>query len=181
MSHTYIHSIHIYLYKEWPIPQIFHIHVRRDCVFFTAPEEFQRHFVYCRSPNREAHRDSLQAKLTAWITKRAPQPMAELLIKGLFEWSESNNADLPAELDDSYRHAALDQQQIGWHQLWRGRLSSQWGDIFARYRIQQATANNTGNLGISAEEWTRQLIWHIWQGILEMWKIRNDKQTRKRR
>ncbi len=147
-----------------------------DCASCTAPEESQRHFLYCRSPNREAHRDFLQAKLTEWIPKRAPQPMADLLIKGLFEWSESNNADLPAELEDSYRHAAIDQQQIGWHQLWRGRLSSQWGDIFARHRIQQATENSTGTSGISAEEWTRQLIRHIWQGILEMWKIRNNKQ-----
>ncbi len=150
------------------------------CVMCGEPTESQKHFLYCKHPDRNEQRHKLRVQLETWISKKATPQMTELIIRGLFEWSQSNKASLPCELDPEHLQAAQDQEIIGWHQLWRGRFSSHWGDIFARYRINKTTAAmNNSNPGITAEEWTRQLIRRIWIGVLEMWKIRNKAQHNK--
>ncbi len=144
------------------------------CAACNEPMESQSHFLYCKCSDRIEHRKTFRAKLEKWIGNRAPKSMQQLLISGLFEWSNSNAAALPASLNPELRQAAEEQQRLGWHQLWRGRLSSKWGDILAQHRLD--TVDNTNYLGATADDWIRRFITYVWKGVLEMWDIRNKHQ-----
>lgn len=151
--------------------------VPTKCATCNEPVESQQHFLYCNCDSRHAHRTLLRSNLEEWVGRKAPPAMKEILLKGLFEWAESNRAILPPNIDNATRSAAMEQEKIGWHQLWRGRLSTKWGDIFAQHRTEvHKRSGDSTTLGISAEEWTRQFIKRVWTGVLEMWEIRNTAQ-----
>jgi hypothetical protein len=93
--------------------------------------------------------------IDAWLHMRDPEPLHNLV-------------DNP-----SSQFVATVQAQcaIGWHQIFKGRMSEQWGALY-NYDIINKHPETTHKL--TAERWGKKIIVLAMQYALDAWQIRND-------
>jgi hypothetical protein len=93
--------------------------------------------------------------LDAWLNKRDPEPLQNLV-------------DNPSTQFEATVQA---QSAIGWHQMFKGRMSEQWAALY-NYDILQKYSENSHKL--TAVRWGKQIIVLAMQFALDAWQIRND-------
>jgi hypothetical protein len=93
--------------------------------------------------------------LEAWLHSRDPEPILNLV-------------DQPSQQFESTIQA---QAAIGWHQIFKGRMTEQWGALY-NYEIQ--TKHSVDAHKLTAERWGKQIIVLAMQYVLDAWQIRND-------
>jgi len=69
--------------------------------------------------------------------------------------------------DNSFQSAAKQQDQIGWHNLFKGHLSSEWKQLQLSYLNQMFTNPP------SVDSWLKQVILQIYNFSFSMWENRN--------
>lgn len=71
------------------------------------------------------------------------------------------------------RAVIIQQNTIGWRQLFNGRFSSEWSRVQEEYytRLRRQRNNNDRRTGL---KWQTQLILEIWKQWLIVWKLRNE-------
>jgi hypothetical protein len=108
--------------------------------------------------------------------KTAPYIKHKLLY-GIFQWQHAGHdsawpSEIPAIHDTIGRatHIAyFEQEQLGWEQALRGRLSKKWGEAQnAYYTERYETSHMTG------DAWTTKVITALWDYSLAIWQERNE-------
>jgi len=96
--------------------------------------------------------------------------LADILIAGITAWFDGRQ-DLDSTIfPSSYHRLIIQQNSIGWRQLFNGRLSLEWSRLQGDYLFTSrlATRSRTGKL------WTTTVITCLWKQWQEVWTLRNE-------
>jgi len=130
-----------------------------------SPEDFW-HFLECQHPVRRPAYRQLQTALQQLHKDRGVDPhMLQLL------WQGINSVHQQYQIDDQYvtypasfQPLYLDQQRLGWEQLFYGRIASSWS-----YHVDHST-----NYATNGTIFYSQIIVCIWKYILTSWTVCNE-------
>ena len=76
---------------------------------------------------------------------------------------------LPDYFTSAVQHAVQCQQQIGWYQLFHGRLSIQWGHIIGSHLASQRISDKE----MTPDIWGKTIVKMIFRFVLDIWIQRN--------
>lgn len=110
-----------------------------NCPACHDPYEDNQHVLCCSTPSRAQWWSRLLSKLRKWDDSRSDPILIDILQDGLRRYflSEPLNPDgYPAEYNDVIRT----QNNIGWHQLFKARWSTQWSVRQNAYREKFPTS-----------------------------------------
>ena len=93
----------------------------------------------------------------------------DILRHGILLWFRGSPYD-PATVPARFRQLIIEQNNIGWHQLFRGRLSQEWRRHHDHHLQSQPESDHTKSGG----QWARSIARHFMQRWLQLWKLRND-------
>ena len=131
--------------------------------------ENNHHVLTCPGPSRAKWRTNLLRKLQLWDDPRSDPTLIDILQAGLrqfFQASQPSVETYPAV----YHNLILEQNRIGWHQLFKARWSKQW-IVHQQAYHQKATSPSIATEG---KKWITQighLLLHSWH---EIWQVRNN-------
>ena len=129
--------------------------------------ETSQHMFQC------AHEQMTSLRQTRWgicktiVCKYTPNGVQQVFLEGLqHAFDLETVTDLSTEdWTNDLKQAYEAQQQIGWSQVYSGRLAKQWEPI-----VQE---NTMAESDVTQYRWTGKIIRAFWEYGLEVWKIRN--------
>ena len=143
---------------------------RQDhCPSCSTPGEDRDHVIRCHHPARKQWRlSSLVAIRKLCDQQDTRLGLKDILIDGLWAWYNERILD-ENKYPDTYRTLILQQNAIGWRQLFNGRMSSQWARLQDDHlRLPRKTSKTR-----SGKLWTTAIITGIWLQWDILWKLRN--------
>jgi len=140
----------------------------KKCPSCSAISEDRDHVIRC--PSRQAWRSQFLVKIRKICDRHHTKPnLQQLLLDGISSWM-TNTAMSAESYTKQYRKLIRQQNELGWRQLFNGRMSTEWA------RIQEDFLYSTGQLGKtrSGSLWTTVIISTIWTEWTSLWKSRNE-------
>jgi hypothetical protein len=128
------------------------------------------HVIRCSSDDCHQWRAALLTHLRLVCTTSLHSRLAlvDVLLAGLscwFNFEQLDCHDYPASL-----HTLInDQNTIGWNQLFRGRMVTEW----AKLQQQSLVDNGCQTQSLSGRSWVSTVISALWTRFLELWDARN--------
>jgi len=153
----------------------------------TCQQEDRDHVLQCGEKRREAWR--AQALLTierTCNTLRSDPNLTKILIQGLHNWLQQKPEPGPDPKEFPVKYARLlrEQRNIGWRQVFSGRLSLEWARLQSDYqyiqRQRQQDAPYPPNraapriLNQTGSQWSGAIINQCWTLWGEAWSLRNE-------
>jgi hypothetical protein len=130
--------------------------------------ETQDHVHQCLNPKREQWREQFKEAINQVMEKYdSPAPMRKLWLDGL-EKAISDDDDTLVECESNLQLIKDTQQQIGWKQLLKGRMSKEW----IRYQKEAMGASATKRK--NAATWATDMVSTIFEQWLKLWRMRNE-------
>jgi len=89
-------------------------------------------------------------------------------------WDRINSTHKQQKMPPSGSHPAKfgdlckSQQEIGWDQLFHGRLSCSWGQAF-----ESATTDNNSEIKVGRPQWIAEVAVTTWRHVPQLWGSRN--------
>jgi hypothetical protein len=140
-----------------------------SCPTCDCDSEDRDHLLRCKHPSRRRLRSSciLHVRKTTEALDTKPY-LQSILLDGLSEWLEGCTI-CAGVYPFMYGKLIRQQTDIGWRQLFNGRLSSEWSRLQDDYLSQQhlQSKTRTGSL------WTTSIITSIWSQFEIVWELRN--------
>ena len=149
------------------------------CPMGCGEHEDSQHYLRCIKPQDVRAIDQSFGMLQKWMRKVDTYSEIEVIfLVGLRHWTTHNTHKEVWELDHGlYRskleEAIFDQNQIGWGNAFKGRISTMWGDVQMDHcRDKHADTDMPRHLSPTwwASEFLRQLLYMS----LNAWQHRND-------
>ena len=140
------------------------------CPSCPHPHEDRDHVLRCPHPSRMEWRRTFLLTLRTTCDKLHTRPNLQMiLLTALEAWLTNTPADF-SQYPTQYSHLIRQQTQIGWRQLFNGRLSTEWSRLQDEYLYQQGLHNKktTGLL------WATTVLSKIWEEWTSIWNIRNQ-------
>ena len=146
--------------------------------------EDRDHVMRCSDPARDKWRAELITTLEYKCrTLRTDPGLTRILIEGLHSWLEGA-AFLPeARYHRKFRKLIREQNEIGWRQLFNGRMTSEWArhqDDYTHVQRLKARDEDVAKLVGSPSgrrngtAWTSAIISELWEQWFKVWTIRNE-------
>ena len=144
------------------------------CPSCNEVEETTDHIMCCRSEartnKRQEQMDELREKLDELGTEK---DLKETMCAGIQGWMNNNEYQHPTRRYRGNQKRLLqiairNQNQIGWGQVFRGRLASE----FQIYASQQKHGRPTNKY--VSQEWSIRLIQWLWDQVESQWTLRNE-------
>ena len=146
----------------------------RRCKACGHADETTDHVVRCDAPARTAWRKELLNRIETFHVQHHTHPLLRhVLREAMTQWFNPEAPDTvsPCLFPADVRRLIIQQNEIGWRHLLRGRFSNEWqriqNDYYYRYR-NKAKFRRTGIM------WQKQLILTMWAGWYDVWKMRNE-------
>jgi hypothetical protein len=135
------------------------------------------HIIRCKSSNRQIMRDTMMRDISTICEKYAcRETIGQAMNLGLNAWLNNETVpDIKKELPNATNNiikAYNEQSEIGWNQIFRGRISMQWGYI-VNTSIEHSKDKQNKTKNMAAEMWGREVLTTVFNTILEMWAERN--------
>jgi hypothetical protein len=141
-----------------------------NCLSCNDQVEDRDHIIRCTHPSRQKWRAQLIKQLRDKCDSMATRPqLQDLLISGIHTWM--NGRTISAKnYPRLYSKLIHDQNQIGWRQVFNGRLATEWEALQSDYykEIKNSNKHRSGKI------WTRTIIQTIWTQWRELWNMRNE-------
>ena len=138
-----------------------------NCPSCQEPIETQDHLFVCmNSKRREWRSNMLSAIRKEMEDSDTPVDVMQLMLEGLKCVVEGRDKSTIA-IPDSVVHIAEAQSAVGWDQLLKGRLASEWMKHQKEYLGERSTDRKNANT------WATGIITTIFQQWLDLWKLRN--------
>jgi hypothetical protein len=140
------------------------------CPSCPHPTEDRDHVLRCPHSARCAWRQNFLISLRKKCDKLNTRPyLQEILITALEAWFDHEPANF-TRFPPLYFTLIHQQTQIGWRQLFNGRISTEWSRLQDDYLLDQGLRNKktTGQI------WATQILISIWEGWTQVWTIRNE-------
>lgn len=193
---SFQHRVTITKFIHGWLPLNHHMHkcdpnIPTTCPACHAHPETRTHFMQCQHKSRHDLRDGFHSEFRQHLTTSKCEPTSQnMLLKGLFTWSHTPPTEPPHNLSPAHQKAFEEQHEIGWDQLWYGRLSNKWAEIHEEYResphhparidiptdISPEDLHTTDGRGHQHEIWSQLLIKKIWHFVITTWQLRNEQQ-----
>ncbi len=95
--------------------------------------------------------------------------LVDVLLDGLSCWFANEHLDCNTN-PESLHKLINDQNSIGWHQLFRGRMVTEWA-----IKLQQKSlwGNGCQTKSLSGRSWVATVVTTIWTRFFKLWKERN--------
>lgn len=163
---------------QWPTYKQLHCrhqHPTPQCPRCASAIETNDHVLQCPSATAIRHKSWALVSQVLVEKLKTPPFLITALESGIVAWQEGRPTlwPFPPPLStDPFAtavHAAHRQQsQIGWHHVFRGHISKQWGYAMSNYNTQRfSTPSN-------AATWTRPMIRSFRSFSSTQWQDRND-------
>ena len=123
----------------------------------------------CPSTARERWRvDAIAAVQANCATIRTSRVMTSILSQGISRWL-TDASDLPTDAFPQRFHCHIRQQnQIGWRQLFHGRLVNEWSQLHDEHTYKATHSNkqniyySTGTYKRTGDQWCQDMITLLW-------------------
>jgi hypothetical protein len=132
--------------------------------------EDRDHVLRCPHHARREWRRTFLINLRVTCDKLKTRPyLQDILLTALEAWLHTEPADF-SPFPNTYSTLIHQQTQIGWRQVFNGRITTEWSRLQDKYLHDQGLYNKkqTGQL------WATQLLITIWDGWQTVWNIRNE-------
>jgi hypothetical protein len=140
------------------------------CPSCSHPVEDRDHVLRCPHPARQEWRRKFILSIRKTCDRLQTRPnLRDILITGLEAWLN----DTPASYDkfpSSYNALIHQQTQIGWRQLFNGRISKDWSRLQDEYLYREGLHNEK----TSGLLWATSILTSIWDEWHLVWTIRNE-------
>jgi len=152
---------------EWlPLQDRYHVQstsTHHECPSCRQATETVDHFLACRHPARQQIWKELHDSLFQHQTKHDVSPIFhDILAFGLYQGRQEPTTiqlhHLPTDLNNLYSA----QYQMGWKQLYYGRMTPLWHALLQLYHPH-----------VNGNHYCTKVIQLIWQATLKIWKICN--------
>ena len=140
--------------------------------------ETNEHVQCCMNPKRVAIRKTTRNNITRNMEKYDVHiQIKECFLLGMEQWTQNQTTriskqDLSFTPEGEIEKAIDEQNEIGWGNFTRGRLSIRWEDIQARRYTERKAKEKHKDPTI----WATSMITTMWNGFLQTWESRNDDQ-----
>ena len=149
------------------------------CPMGCGQHETSQHYLQCTKLRDTTAINQSFGMLQKWLKKAHTAPEMEVIfLVGLRHWIEHDTQKEMWELDNGplrqqLEEAIYDQNQIGWGNAFKGRISTMWGDIqMSYYREKYADKDMPQHL--SATWWASEFLRQLLYMSLNAWQHRND-------
>ena len=147
----------------------------RTCPTCANEQETRDHILRCNHPEAQTWRDNLKIELTDFYRRTMTEPeLARLMTLALDQWFADDAQDIqvdPIPFSDALRNLIIEQNAIGWRQIFSGRFSKEWSIVqqtqYNRLPRREGQRKRTGN------QWQSQLIMVLWESWYKRWTTRN--------
>lgn len=125
------------------------------------------HVLYCAHPSRREAKDNFMKSLDKYFRTSHTDPAVAKVLTCAFQSLPATPTfeNTPEHVNEFIR----DQQLIGWHELYCGRLSKSLLDVQNNYRDRHQK-------GHPVERWAYRLIRLVWSYVNDVWMLRNEQQ-----
>ena len=149
----------------------------RPCPACLSPDETRDHILRCLDPPRvEWRRQYWEALAKFHAEYRTAAPLLVHVLKSaLEEWFQSTT-DIevsPILYPQEVRHLVLQQNAIGWRQLFNGRFTVEWAKLQQEYYTKHRKKQD-GNKRRDGSQWQVKLIVLMWDQWRLLWSLRNS-------
>jgi hypothetical protein len=139
--------------------------------------EDQAHVLRCKNcPEREKIRDIFKKDLLRLLVNtNTDTAITRVLTSTINAWL--NQAPIPSveilvpDASETLKEAIQFQQEIGWENIFKGRLDIAWGEMFNH---PHSTGTPIDTRKIIAESWGTKIVTLIWTFFLDVWFARNN-------
>ena len=149
------------------------------CPMGCGQHEDLQHYLKCPKLRDARAIDRSFGHLQKWMKKTNTHPEMEIiLIVGLQHWTTHHYPKEIWELTDSPDRAKLEeaiyeQNQIGWGNVFKGRISTIWGDVQTTH-ISTQYGDAEPPKHMTAKWWTSEFLRQVIYLSLNAWQHRND-------
>ena len=140
-----------------------------------STDETRDHIIRCLAPPRTAWRRKFWEAIAQFHTEYRTAPVLIYVFRSAMEdWlqAESDLVVSPILFPLEVRQLILDQNLLGWRQLFSGRFSIEWSKIqqayYARHRTKDGIQRRTGS------QWQVKMIGVMWDQWRTVWRLRNE-------
>ena len=150
----------------------------RTCPSCPHGHEDRDHILRCLSPSRQEWRDDFLSSISAFCTSSDTDcHLGNLLCTSFKLWFLSDH-DItidPLSYPLSFRRLVMQQNRIGWRQLFNGRFSNEWARIQNNhYSGARPPDPDSSSRRRTGDRWQVQLITLIWTKWDTAWSDRNQ-------
>ena len=105
----------------------------RKCPTCANEHKTRDHILRCCHPDAQTWRDDLKRDLTEFYRRTKTEPeLARLMTLALDQWFAADAQDIqvdPMQFSDALCNLIIEQNVIGWRQLFSGRFSKEWSVV----------------------------------------------------
>jgi hypothetical protein len=128
----------------------------KKCPYCQEDDETQTHYLRCPHELVDTQWQEHKEKIEAALTKGKTHPVLhDLIIRAVLEWRTTSKPTVPRTLPRDLLPLFTAQSEIGWDQVIKGRLSTQWVD-------KQNEQFKSLNLAPGGEQWAIRIVKSIW-------------------
>lgn len=150
------------------------------CPACNNAEETRDHIIRCRKATQGQWRTNFMAAIETFHTKENTSP----LLKNV--WREAMELWLADDMDDvvlspilfpmDVRRVIMQQNKIGWRQVFNGRFAMAWSTVQDDYLARQNASHGSDSTQSrkKGKQWQKKFIMEIWKQWMVLWKARND-------
>lgn len=143
--------------------------------------EDRDHIIRCQHPTRAQWRADTMTTLEKKCKDMKTNPgLTKVLLNGLDTWFQGGHQLEGDQFSPKFHRLIRQQNQIGWRQLFSGRLSREWAGLQDDYiflsRARQRDQPNSTSLvsrRYTGDTWCTAIITEIWAQWLQVWTLRN--------
>ena len=150
---------------------------KRTCPTCEAPVENRDHILRCAHGDAVAWREELRCDLKEFYRRTQTEPeLARLLTTALEQWFSTPSGDIqldPNPFSDDLRNLIIEQNAIGWRQIFSGRFSQEWSVVQQAQYHRLRSTQSQGQRKRTGDRWQVQLIGTIWKAWDRRWATRN--------
>jgi hypothetical protein len=168
-----------FIHNRWSCNErenIFYPYRSDKCRLCSEVKESQAHVLQCpKCPKRKELRKNLDKQLLQYfVNTETSVETARVLRFCMSSWL--NNVDMEPThvlVDDAsqtLKDAVLHQSNIGWENLFRGRMSESWSLLY-NYDLKY---KKNEQKHMTVDKWGKDFILILWKFVYECWQARND-------
>jgi ribonuclease HI len=154
------------------------INGERKCPACHNAEETRDHILRCPHVDRSRWRTTFMAKLDDFHQTENTSPMLKTVWREAMElWFAAETPDIhvsPFLFPTEVRQVVVQQNAIGWRQVFNGRFALAWAKVQDDFLARQAPGSNASTRrGKKGKQWQKKFIIEIWKQWMVVWKSRN--------
>jgi hypothetical protein len=149
--------------------------LRNQCPACRQSVEDWQHIIRCGSTERQAWRArTIQAIHTKCQSLSTRPALQDVLIDGITGWLENGEAVFqlnPEKYHCDVRQLVIQQNTIGWQQIFLGRFSWKWSDMQDDFYAVRREPGKPKRL--TGQRWQTVIIGVVWEQWYLVWRLRN--------